>query len=75
LESDLEWSYRLLADQEQQALRMLPVFRSSFRLAGGQTAITSAHRADEVMSLAAARSFIGYIDGATDTEPLPTETA
>ena len=42
VESSLEWSYRLLTDQEQQALRMLSVFRSPFRLDGAKAVITSA---------------------------------
>ena len=53
VESSLEWSYRLLTDQEQQALRMLSVFRSAFRLDGAKAVITGAYPADEVMPLVA----------------------
>ena len=53
VESSLEWSYRLLTDREQQALRMLSVFRSPFRLDGAKAIITSAYPADEVMPLVA----------------------
>ena len=53
VESSLEWSYRLLTDQEQQALRMLSVFRSPFRLDGAKAVITRAYPADEVMPLVA----------------------
>jgi predicted ATPase/DNA-binding CsgD family transcriptional regulator len=53
VESSLTWSYRLLTDPEQQALRMLSVFRSPFRLDGAKAVITSAYPADEVMPLVA----------------------
>jgi predicted ATPase/DNA-binding CsgD family transcriptional regulator len=53
VESSLEWSYRLLTDEEQQALRMLSVFRSAFRLDGAKAVITGAYPADEVMPLVA----------------------
>jgi predicted ATPase/DNA-binding NarL/FixJ family response regulator len=53
VEASLEWSYRLLTDQEQQGLRMLTVFRSPFRLDGAKAVFRSAHPADEVMPLVA----------------------
>lgn len=53
VESSLEWSYRLLTEQEQQALRLLSVFRSAFRLDGAKAVIAGAYPADEAMPLVA----------------------
>ena len=53
VESSLEWSYLLLTEQEQQALRMLSVFRSAFWLDGARAVITGAFPADAVMPLVA----------------------
>jgi predicted ATPase len=63
VESSLEWSYRLLTDQEQQALRMLSVFRSPFRLDGAKAVITSACPEDEVMPLVASMVPVTTVGG------------